>query len=134
MKKVSFNQMKEGTKEDYLLLDKHERDYAGKTADRILKFMAGLTDTLEGYKVSRLEHSLQSATRALKAGETEEMIVATLLHDIGDELAPMNHSEYAASVLKPYVSEKTHWIIEKHGEFQTYYYACLLYTSPSPRD
>jgi predicted HD phosphohydrolase len=59
----------------------------------------------------------------LKAGESEEMIVATLLHDIGDELAPMNHSEYAASVLKPYVSEKTHWIIEKHGEFQTYYYA-----------
>ena len=51
------------------------------------------------------------------------MVVATLLHDIGDELAPMNHSEYAAAVLKPYVSEKTHWIIEKHGEFQTYYYA-----------
>ena len=51
------------------------------------------------------------------------MIVATLLHDIGDELAPMNHSEYAAAILKPYVSEKTHWIIEKHGEFQMYYYA-----------
>ena len=123
MKKVSFTEMKKGTKDDYLLLDKHEKDYASKTAERILKFMSGLTDTLEGYKVSRLEHSLQSATRALKAGESEEMIVATLLHDIGDELAPMNHSEYAASVLKPYVSEKTHWIIEKHGEFQTYYYA-----------
>ena len=123
MKKVSFTEMKKGTKDDYLLLDKHEKDYASKTADRILKFMSGLTDTLEGYKISRLEHSLQSATRALKAGESEEMIVATLLHDIGDELAPMNHSEYAASVLKPYVSEKTHWIIEKHGEFQTYYYA-----------
>ena len=122
MKKVSFTEMKKGTKDDYLLLDKHEKNYASKTADRILKFMSGLTDTLEGYKVSRLEHSLQSATRALKAGESEEMIVATLLHDIGDELAPMNHSEYAASVLKPYVSEKTHWIIEKHGEFQTYYY------------
>ena len=112
MKKVSFTEMKKGTKDDYLLLDKHEKNYASKTADRILKFMSGLTDTLEGYKVSRLEHSLQSATRALKAGESEEMIVATLLHDIGDELAPMNHSEYAASVLKP----------------------CLLYTSPSPRD
>ncbi len=123
MKKVSFTEMKKGTKDDYLLLDKHEKDYASKTAERILEFMSGLTDTLEGYKVSRLEHSLQSATRAFKAGESEEMIVATLLHDIGDELAPMNHSEYAASVLKPYVSEKTHWIIEKHGEFQTYYYA-----------
>ena len=123
MKKVSFTEMKKGTKDDYLLLDKHEKDYASKTADRILKFMSGLTDTLEGYKVSRLEHSLQSATRALKAGESEEMIVATLLHDIGDELAPMNHSEYAAAILKPYVSKKTHWIIEKHGEFQMYYYA-----------
>ena len=51
------------------------------------------------------------------------MVVAALLHDIGDELAPLNHSEYAATVLKPYVSEKTRWIVEKHGEFQMYYYA-----------
>jgi len=134
MKKVSFTEMKKGTKDDYLLLDKHEKDYASKPAERILKFMSGLTDTLEGYKVSRLEHSLQSATRALKAGESEEMIVATLLHDIGDELAPMNHSEYAASVLKPYVSEKTHWIIEKHGEFQMYYYAHHLGGNKNKRE
>ena len=123
MKKVSFTEMKKGTKEDYLFLDKHERKYANQTADRILKFMSGLTETLEGYQVSRLEHSLQSATRAFKAGESEEMIVATLLHDLGDELAPMNHSQYAASVIKPYVSEKTYWIILHHGLFQTYYSA-----------
>ena len=115
--------MKNGTKDDYLFLDKHEKDFAGKTAERILKFMSNLTETLEGYQISRLEHSLQSATRAYKNGESEEMIVAALLHDIGDELAPLNHSEYAAAILKPYVSEKTHWIIEKHGEFQMYYYA-----------
>ena len=123
MKKVSFTKMKNGTKEDYLLLDKHEKNFASKTADRIIKFMRGLTETLEGYQISRLEHSLQSATRAVNNNESEEMIVATLLHDLGDELAPLNHSEYAASILKPYVSKKTHWIIEKHGEFQTYYYA-----------
>ena len=123
MKKVSFTEMKNGTKEDYLFLDKHEKKYASHTADRILKFMSNLTETLEGYQVSRLEHSLQSATKALKAGEDEEMIVAALLHDIGDELAPLNHAEYAAAVLKPYVSEKTHWIVEKHGIFQMYYYA-----------
>ena len=123
MNKVKFTEMKHGTKEDYLLLDKHEKKYIEGTADRILKFMSGLTETLEGYQVSRLEHSLQSATKALRAGESEEMIVAALLHDIGDELAPLNHSEYAASILKPYVSEKTYWIIEKHGEFQMYYYA-----------
>ena len=134
MKKVSFTEMKNGTKEDYLFLDKHEKDFASKTADRILKFMSGLTETLEGYQVSRLEHSLQSATRAHKNNESEEMIVATLLHDIGDELAPMNHSEYAAAIIKPYVSEKTHWIIEKHGEFQLYYYAHHLGGDRNKRD
>ena len=123
MKKVNFTEMKSGSKEDYLFLDKLEKEYVGETADRILNFLYRMTTTLEGYKITRLEHSLQSATRAFRNNESEEMVVACLLHDIGDELAPLNHSEYAASVLKPYVSEKTHWIIEKHGEFQMYYYA-----------
>ena len=134
MKKVSFTEMKNGTKDDYLFLDKHEKDFANKTSDRILDFMSNLTETLEGYQISRLEHSLQSATRAYNNGESEEMVVAALLHDIGDELAPMNHSEYAASILKPYVSEKTHWIIEKHGEFQAYYYAHHLGGNRNKRD
>ncbi len=134
MKKVSFTEMKNGTREDYTLLDKHEKDFANKTSERILNFMSNLTETLEGYQISRLEHSLQSATRAYKNRESEEMIVAALLHDIGDELAPMNHSEYAASILKPYVSERTHWIIEKHGEFQMYYYAHHLGGNRNKRD
>ena len=134
MKKVSFTEMKNGTKEDYLFLDKHEKDFADKTAERIIKFMEGLTETLEGYQVSRLEHSLQSATRAYNNKESEEMIVAALLHDIGDELAPMNHSEYAAAILKPYVSKKTHWIMLKHGEFQMYYYAHHLGADRNKRD
>src|SRR6056300_1468715 len=98
MKTVNFTQMKDGTKDEYLLLDKYEQDYINGTADRILNFMKGLTSTLEGYKITRLEHSLQSATRALNDG------------------APLNHSEYAATFLKPYVSEKSHWIIEKGRE------------------
>ena len=134
MKKVKFTQMKDGTKEDYLLLDKHEKEFIKKTPNRILKYMSGLTSTLEGYQVSRLEHSLQSATRALQDKAEEEMIVATLLHDIGDELAFHNHSEFAATILKPYVSEKTHWIIEKHGEFQAYYYAHHLGKNRNLRD
>jgi len=134
MKEVSFIQMKDGTKEDYLLLSKHEKEFIESTGDRIIKFMSGLTKTLEGYKINRLEHSLQSATRALNDKADDEMIVATLLHDIGDELAPLNHSEYAAAVLKPYVSEKTHWIVEKHGEFQMYYYAHHLGGNKNQRD
>ena len=134
MKKVSFTEMKNGTKDDYLFLDKHEKDFANETAERILKFMSNLTETLEGYQISRLEHSLQSATRAFNNGESEEMIVATLLHDIGDDLAPMNHSQYAASILRPYVSERTYWIVLHHGLFQTYYSAHHLGGDRNARD
>ena len=134
MEKVKFKQMKDGTKEEYLLLDKHEKKYIEGTADRLINFMSGLNNTLEGYQITRLEHSLQTATRALNDKVDDEMIVAALLHDIGDELAPLNHSEYAAAVLKPYVSEKIHWIVEKHGEFQMYYYAHHLNGNKNQRE
>ena len=134
MDRVKFIEMKDGSKEDYLLLEKHEKKYIEGTADRLIMFMSGLSNTLEGYQVTRLEHSLQTATRALNDKADEEMIVAALLHDIGDELAPLNHSEYAAAVLKPYVSEKTHWIVQKHGEFQMYYYAHHLGANRNQRD
>ncbi len=134
MKKVNFTEMKNGSKEDYKLLEKYEKNFERQTADRILKYLATQTTTLEGYQITRLEHSLQAATRAFKNGESEEMVVAILLHDIGDELAPMNHSQYAASILRPYVSEKTYWIIHHHGLFQTYYSAHHLGGDRNERD
>ena len=115
--------MKYGSKEDYELLSKFEKEFAEKLPDRILEALKNLGDSMDGYQVSRLEHSLQSATRAERDGADEEMIVATLLHDIGDSLAPFNHSQLVASVLRPYVSEKVYWIMLHHGLFQEYYYA-----------
>ena len=94
MKTVKFTEMKSGTKDEYLLLDKYEKEYIDGTADRILNFMKSLNSTLEGYKISRLEHSLQTATRAFIDKADEEMVVAALLHDIGDELAPLNPVSY----------------------------------------
>ena len=134
MKKVNFTEMKNGSREDYELLEKYEKNFERKTADRLLKYLASQTTPLEGYQITRLEHSLQAATRAYKNGESEEMVVATLLHDIGDDLAPMNHSQYAASIIRPYVSEKTYWIILHHGLFQTYYSAHHLGGDRNARD
>ena len=64
MKKVSFTEMKNGTKDDYQLLEKLESEYERKSADSILDYLAAQTTTLEGYQITRLEHSLQAATRA----------------------------------------------------------------------
>ena len=123
MEKVKFTQMKDGTKEDYDLLSKYEEKFSKDLPDRILDALKNLDSSVDGYQVTRLEHSLQSATRAEKDGADEEMVVATLVHDIGDNLAPYNHSQLVASVLRPYVSEKVYWIMLHHGIFQEYYYA-----------
>ena len=134
MKKVKFTQMKDGTKEDYDLLSKYEEKFSKDLPDRVLEALKNLDSSVDGYQVTRLEHSLQSATRAEKDGADEEMVVATLIHDIGDNLAPHNHSQLVASVLRPYVSEKIYWIMLHHGIFQEYYYAHHIGRDRNARD
>lgn len=120
---VGFRQMKDGTQEDYRLLDEYEREFARSLPQRILAALRRLDGSLEGYPVSRLGHSLQAATRAQADGADDELVLAALVHDLGDELAPYNHAELAAAIVRPYVREEVSWIVEQHGLFQTYYYA-----------
>ena len=123
---VSFTQMKAGTREDYLLLDQSEREFARGLPERVLTTLRDLDHAVEGYPVSRLEHSLQTATRARRDGADDELVLAALLHDVGDLLAPYNHAELAAALIRPYVREQVTWIVEQHGLFQTYYYVHYL--------
>jgi predicted HD phosphohydrolase len=123
MQKVEFIRMEDGTREEYEFLDRLEDEYKAGLPDRIMESMRKLANSLSGYQISRLEHCLQGATRAYRAGESDEMIVSVLLHDIGDDLAPYSHSEMAAAILRPFVSEKLYWIVKHHGVFQMYYYA-----------
>jgi len=123
MNQVAFTQMKDGTAEEYQFLQALEHDYIRGLPDRLLTALEGLGDSLQGYQVSRLEHSLQSATRAEADGADIDMVVAALVHDIGDALAPENHSQMAAAILRPYVRAEVTWVIEMHGLFQMKYYA-----------
>jgi predicted HD phosphohydrolase len=75
-----------------------------------------------GFAVDRLTHSLQTATRAERAGRDDEYVLCALVHDIGDTLGPANHADIAAAILKPFVSEQNHWMVEQHGIFQGHYF------------
>ncbi len=121
---VAFTQMKDGTREDYLLLQAAEHAYVAGTAERVLRELASQAiEPMEGYKINRLDHALQSATRAEHDGADADWIVAALLHDIGDGLAPRNHDRFAAEMLRPFLREECTWVVEHHGAFQMFYYA-----------
>lgn len=134
MDHVSFTKMKDGTKEDYEFLTEHETEYTKGTAERLLTAMVDLDKSLSGYQVTRLGHSLQSATRAWRDGADTDWVVAALLHDIGDIYAPYNHDEYAASILKPFVREQCTWCVQTHGDFQMVYYAHHVGADPEKRN
>tara|TARA_R110002020_G_scaffold13069_5_gene47263 strand:- start:2198 stop:2818 length:621 start_codon:yes stop_codon:yes gene_type:complete len=134
MEKVKFTAMKDGDREDYEFLNRHEIEFASKTADRLLGALVELDESLSGYQVTRLGHSLQSATRAWRDGADVDWVVSALLHDIGDIYAPYNHDEYAAAILRPFVREQCAWVVEKHGDFQKLYYAHHVGGNPHARD
>ncbi len=133
MKTVSFTRMDQGTAHDYAYLAEVERQELGRFPDRVIGWLREM-DEPTGYKISRLEHSLQAATRAERDGRDEPYVVMCLLHDVGDVVAPANHSEVAAAMLRPYVDDDLYWILKHHGLFQGYYYFHHHGGDPNARD
>jgi predicted HD phosphohydrolase len=131
---VSYTRMADMTEADLQLVNADIQEDAGQLPDRLMSAIAELEQFQGPVKVSRLEHSLQSATRAHRAGKDNEYVAAALIHDIGDALAPYSHGEMVAGILRPFVSERICWIVEKHALFQSYYYAHLMGKDRNGRD
>ena len=120
--KAQFTHMQDGTAEDWSIIAQDFMQHAAKLPDRILTHLKLLDGDFGGFPIDRLSHSLQTATLAYRDGRDEEYVVCALLHDIGDTLASFNHPDIAAAMLKPFVSPEYHWMVEKHGIFQGYYF------------
>ena len=119
---AQFTAMTEGTQEDWMAIVKAAGPFSRELPDRLISHLKMLASDSGGYPVDRLEHSLQTATRAFKDDQDEEYVVCALMHDIGDLLGPSNHAEIGAIIMKPYVSERNYWMMDKHGIFQGYYF------------
>lgn len=121
MLRVQFTRLEDGTTEDYRSLEAFDRALNERLPNAIVTlFKTTHRDT--GYPVSPMEHALQTATRAYRDRADDELVVAALFHDIGDLIAPDNHARVGAEILRPYVSERTHWVLAHHAIFQGYYY------------
>jgi predicted HD phosphohydrolase len=132
--RARFHAMTEGTKEDWAIIASHAWAFTRDLPERILAHLRLLSGDAGGFAVDRLEHCLQTATRAHQAGEDEEYVVCALVHDIGDTLGPSNHADVAGAIVKPYVTDDHHFIVEKHGVFQGYYFFQFLGLDRNLRD
>ncbi|MGQ0621436.1 MAG: HD domain-containing protein [Panacagrimonas sp.] len=120
--RASFTSIEESTAQDWGIIRTHYEEFARQLPDRVLAHLRLLDGDYGGFPLDRLQHCLQTATLAHRGGEDEEYVVCALLHDIGDTLGAFNHADVAGAILKPFVSEENHWMVEKHGIFQGYYF------------
>lgn len=123
---ATFHTMAEGTAEDWQIIARHQVPFAAQLPERVLAHLRLLDGDYGGFAVDRLTHSLQTATRAERAGRPDDYVLCALLHDIGDTLGSYNHQDVAAAILRPFVDEHLHWMVAHHAEFQGYYYFHLL--------
>jgi predicted HD phosphohydrolase len=131
---AKFHAMVDGTQEDWLNISRAAAEFGRGLPERIIAHLKLLEGDCGGFAIDRLEHSLQTATRAHQAGMDEEYIVCALLHDIGDTLGPRNHADVAAAIIQPFVSERNHWMVANHAIFQGYYFFHHLGLDRNMRD
>jgi predicted HD phosphohydrolase len=132
--RARFSNMATSTAEDWLIIGTQLLPYARALPDRVLAHLRLLEGDYGGFPVDRLTHCLQTATLAQRAGRDEEYVVCALLHDIGDTLGSYNHADVAAAILRPFVSDENHWMVEKHAIFQGYYFFHHLGMNRDMRD
>ena len=120
--RATFTRMEDSTADDWRRIASEYAPFVKSLPDRLIAHLKLLEGDYGGFPVDRYTHSLQTATRALRDGRDEEYVVCALLHDIGDTLAPFNHFDIAAAILKPVVSEANLWMVQHHGIFQGYYF------------
>ncbi len=132
--RAKFRNFEEGTQEDWSIIASQYLGFAQKLPDRVLTHLKLLEGDFGGFPIDRLQHCLQTATRAHRDGRPETYVVMALIHDIGDTIGTYNHPDIAAAMIKPFVSEEEHWICAQHGLFQGNYYFHFLGMDRDARD
>jgi predicted HD phosphohydrolase len=131
---AQFTRMDDATVEDFEIINRRYLKHVGALPDTVLAMLKALAGDTVGYAVDRYQHSLQTASRALRDGADEEAVVVALLHDVGDIVAPENHAEIGAAILRPYVSDGHYWLLRHHGIFQGYHWWHLVGRDKNARE
>jgi len=130
----TFTRMDESTAEQWAVIGREVAADQVHAADRVLGLLRSLSDVVVGFACDQLTHCLQTATYAERAGASEEMIVASLCHDVGKAISVPNHAGIAAEILYPYVSDHVYHVIRTHQDFQGRHYYAHFGGDPDARE
>lgn len=131
---ATYTQMDKGSVEDYAIMGSYQPANLATLPARLMQMLVDLADKPDGSPIDGYAHSLQTASLAYDDGAEDETVFAALLHDIGQTVSEHNHSEVAAAILRPFLSDRMCWVVKHHGMFQGYYYFDKIGWDPNARD
>jgi predicted HD phosphohydrolase len=132
--RTGFTRMDASTRDDWMVIGTETMQDQSQVADRVLAMLESLSDTVVGFGVDQLTHCLQTATRAERAGADDELVVASLCHDIGKAVGVPNHPRVAAEILRPYVRPEVTAVVAAHQDFQGRHYYHHFNMDPDMRE
>lgn len=130
---TQFTRMDQSTPEQWAEIGAAHAANQGRVAERVLTLLRSLEEIFDGFGTDQLTHCLQTATRAERDGADEEVVVASLCHDIGKAVTVANHGPVAAEILKPYVRPEVYEMIRVHQDFQGKHYYHYMGLDPDAR-
>jgi predicted HD phosphohydrolase len=130
----TFTRMDESTAAQWAVIGAETMQHQDRVAERVLGMLRSLSEITDGFAVDQLTHSLQTATRAERAGADDEVVVASLCHDIGKAVSVPNHPGIAAAILRPYVRDEVYKTILVHQDFQGKHYYAHFGGDPDARE
>jgi predicted HD phosphohydrolase len=131
---TTFTRMDESTAEQWAVIGRETFEHQGRVAERALAMLRSLEEITDGFAVDQLVHSLQTATRAERDGADQEIVFASLLHDVGKAVSVPNHPEIAAAIIKSYVRPEVYELIRAHQDFQGRHYYHHFGGDPDARE
>jgi predicted HD phosphohydrolase len=134
MTATSFTRMDQSTAEQWAAISREHVAAWPRIAESVLGMLRQLEGIVEGFAVDQLTHCLQTATRAERDGADEEVVVASLCHDMGKVVTDANHGAVAAEMLKPFVRDDVYWMVKVHQDFQGRHYFGFMGQDPDARE
>jgi predicted HD phosphohydrolase len=130
----TFTRMDESNAEQWKLIGRETIEHQGRTPAAVLAMLRSLAAVTDGFAVDQLTHCLQTATLAERAGADDEVVIASLCHDIGKAVSVPNHPRIAAEILAPYVRADVYQMILAHQDFQGRHYYHHFGGDPDARE
>ena len=88
-----FTRMDQSTQEEWQHISEEHMPHIFDMPKRILSMLKQAESLTLGFGTDQLHHALQTATMARRAGAEDEMVLISLIHDIGKVINVPNHGQ-----------------------------------------